>query len=63
MITIALTADQAGVIREILSGYHNTLLLELSKADSRDFRDMLRGREAVVADVLAQLAPVASVTG
>lgn len=63
MITVTLTTDQATIIREVLSSYHNTLLLELSKADSREFRDMLRSREAVVADMLAQLAPVSSVAG
>lgn len=58
MITISLTPEQATAMREILTGYHNTLLLELSKADSREFRDLLRNREVVVTAVLDQLMPI-----
>ncbi len=55
MLTLSLTPEEATTIREALTGYHNTLLLELSKADSREFREILRIREKTVADVLERL--------
>ena len=55
MVNVSLSAEEAEIIREALSDYHDTLLLELSKADSLDFKKMLRGREAVVTKVLQQL--------
>lgn len=61
MTTISLTAEEAEIIREALTSHHHTLLLELSKAASFEFKHSLRAREAVVAKVLEQLgAPAAS---
>ena len=55
MINVALTPEEGEVIREALSSYHDTLLLELAKADTLDFKKMLRAREEVVTKVLEQL--------
>jgi hypothetical protein len=55
MITFSLSPAEAEIIRQALHSYHDTLLLELSKADSLRFKEGLREREAVVAKVLDQL--------
>ena len=52
MINISLSPNEAEVISQALHGYHDTLLLELSKADSLRFKEGLRLREAVVAKVM-----------
>ena len=55
MISISLSPADAEVIAQALQSYHDTLLLELSKADSLRFKEGLREREAIVAQVLDQL--------
>lgn len=60
MPTLALTETETQVVREVLTSYHHTLLLELSKAKHLQFREMLRAREAVVAGLLARLTPVSA---
>lgn len=58
MLTLALSEAEAQVIREVLTSYHNTLLLELSHAERMKFKDMLRAREAVVTNVLERIVAV-----
>jgi hypothetical protein len=53
--TIQLSADEAIVLREVLQSYHDSLLLEISHSDTREFKDMLRARETVVSHTLEQL--------
>ena len=53
--TIQLSADEASVLREVLQSYHDSLLLEISHSDTREFKDMLRSRETVVSRTLEQL--------
>ena len=53
--TIQLSADEASVLREVLKSYHDSLLLEISHSDTRQFKDMLRSRETVVSRTLEQL--------
>ena len=55
MKTIQLSADEAIVLREVLQSYHDSLLLEISHSDTREFKNMLRSRETVVTRTLAQL--------
>ena len=55
MKTIQLSADEASVLREVLQSYHDSLLLEISHSDTREFKDMLRSRETVVSRTLEQL--------
>ena len=55
MVTLTLSTEEAEIIREALTSHHHTLLLELSKADSLDFKRTLRAREAIVAKALQQL--------
>ena len=53
--TIQLSADEASVLREVLQSYHDSLLLEISHSDTREFKDMLRSRETVVSRTIEQL--------
>ncbi len=55
MTNISFSPDDAEIIAAALHQYHDTLLLELSKADSLRFKEGLRKREAVVARVLNEL--------
>jgi hypothetical protein len=55
MTTIELKADEAAILREILQHDHDGLLLELSRADSLAFKEVLRPREALLTKVLQQL--------
>lgn len=55
MVRLSLSPEDAEIIREALTSHHHMLLLEISKADSLDFKKTLRAREAVVAKVLQQL--------
>lgn len=54
-MTIELTTGEAETLREILHGAHDELLREMSRAESLEFKKLLRPREAVVAKVLEQL--------
>ena len=55
MINISLSPAEGEIISQALHSYHDTLLLELSKADSLRFKEGLREREAVVAKVMQEL--------
>jgi len=55
MINISMSPTEGEVIWQALHAYHDTLLLELSKADSLRFKEGLREREAVVAKVLDEI--------
>jgi hypothetical protein len=59
MFTISLSPEEGEIIREALHSQHNTLLHELSKADSLEFKEGLRRREAVISKVMQQLEPSA----
>ncbi len=60
MISLSLSPEDADVLRDALSTYHRSLLLEIAKADNLAFRQGLRAREDVVARLLAHLAPDAA---
>ena len=63
-MTIELTTEEAETLREILQGAHDGLLREMSRAESLEFKKLLRPREALVAKVLEQLgAPVSGPAG
>ena len=59
-ITMDLTSEEAAILREILSRDHDSLLLELSRSDSLEFKEILRPREALVTKVLDQLKSASS---
>ncbi len=55
MISITLSSEEADVLRDALSSYRHTLLHEIAKAHSLDYKVGLRVREEVVSHVLLQL--------
>lgn len=59
-LIVDLTSEEAAILREILSRDHDSLLLELSRSDSLEFKEILRPREALVTKVLEQLKSASS---
>jgi hypothetical protein len=61
MIQLDLTPEEISILAEILESAHSDLRMEIADTDSKDFRDMLKGRKAVIAKALAELGrPVVS---
>jgi len=56
MLTLELTARETELLRETLEATRSTLVAEIARADTREFREMLRSREAMVEVLLAKLA-------
>lgn len=54
-VAVTVTTAEAAILRALLETAHNNLLLELSRADSLEYKNTLRPREAVLAKVLDQL--------
>jgi hypothetical protein len=55
MFSISVTPEEAEILREILKADHDSLLRELSRTDSLQYKDVLRPREALVSRLLEQL--------
>jgi hypothetical protein len=53
---VALDQTQTDILRELLQSSLKQLRNESARADSRDFRDMLHRREAVVEQLLSKLS-------
>lgn len=56
---IAISAEDAVMLREILDAKLIDLKKEISHTDTRDFREALRQRERMLERVVSQLAAVA----
>ena len=63
MIQLDLTDDEARILAEILEAAHSDLRMEIADTDSMHFRDMLKGRKAVIAKVLESLGAGGSAAG
>jgi len=55
MIELDLTREEREVLLEILETDLSDLRMEIADTDSLDFRDMLKGRKAVLAKVIEVL--------
>ncbi|UCF21036.1 MAG: hypothetical protein JSU87_06520 [Gemmatimonadota bacterium] len=55
MIQLDLNDAELQVLIEVLESAHSDLRMEIADTDSKDFRDMLHGRKAVLAKVLNTL--------
>jgi hypothetical protein len=55
MLELDLTEHEREVLVEILESAHSDLRMEIANTDLKDFRDMLKGRKAVLAKVLDAL--------
>lgn len=61
MMQLDLTPEEVSILAEVLESAHSDLRMEIADTDSKDFRDMLKERKAVIAKVLAELGrPVVS---
>jgi hypothetical protein len=56
MRTLELSPEEFSLLREILTSTLGELRVEISRTDSRDFRDGLKEREAVVRRLIDRLA-------
>jgi hypothetical protein len=59
MIQLDLSDEEAGILSEILEMAHSDLRMEIADTDRKDFRDMLKGRKAVVAKAIEALQEAA----
>jgi hypothetical protein len=55
MIRLDLNDAERNVLIDVLEIAHSDLRMEIADTDSKDFRDMLHGRKAVLAKVLEVL--------
>jgi hypothetical protein len=55
MVQVSLTREELAALSEVLEGYIPDLRMEVSRTDSKSFRDMLKAREALLVKVLATL--------
>jgi hypothetical protein len=61
MFQLDLTAEETIMLAEVLENTHSDLRMEIADTDSKDYRDMLKRRKAVIAKVLLELGrPVVS---
>lgn len=56
VIQISLTNADAGMLREMLEDYLSDLRMEVAGTDSRDWREALKRREALLKRLLDELA-------
>ncbi len=55
MISLELSASDAGVLAEALESYLSDLRMEIADTDSKDFRDGLKARKEVLVRALEAL--------
>jgi len=60
MPTINISNEEARVLHEVLDSYHDSLLGEISHTDSLEFKEILRARENVIANIIDQLNEIDS---
>ncbi len=61
MVQLELSGEETSILVEVLESAYSDLRMEIADTDSKDFRDMLKGRKAVIAKALTALGrPVAA---
>ena len=50
-----LTSDETATLHEMVAGYLADLRMEIAHTDAREFRELLRGREALLERLLGAL--------
>lgn len=56
MPKIELTADERDTLRDVLTSYLVELKTEIADTDAREFRELLKRKEAVIAALVERLA-------
>jgi hypothetical protein len=54
-IELDLDEQEAGVLREVLESAHSELGYEIANTDSKDYREKLKQRQALIQRVVGQL--------
>lgn len=57
MIHLDLSDEEQQVLAEVLDSYLSELHTEISHTDTRDYREMLKGRKAVLTKLLDAVQP------
>jgi hypothetical protein len=55
MVQVTLTTEEAAMLREILTSVLSDLRMEVANTDTKDFRDLLKQREAFLKKLLQEL--------
>lgn len=55
MVQLTLTAEEAGMLGEILASYLSDLRMEIADTDAMDFREHLKQREVFLKKLLQEL--------
>jgi hypothetical protein len=55
MVQVTLTTEEAAMLREILASALSDLRMEVADTDAKDFRDLLKQREAFLKKLLQEL--------
>ena len=55
VISLNLSAEEAQVLRDMLEQQHTSLLMEIAKTDTREYRSALQEREDVLRRITDQL--------
>lgn len=63
MVAITLTAEEAALLRQVLTSYLSDLRMEIADTDSIDFREKLKEEEAFLKRLIEQLGTPAAATG
>ena len=58
MLTLGLTEEETGLLREALETYLSNLRFEIADTDEADYRTTLKGRETVLRGILERLTQV-----
>lgn len=56
MVTLELTASESELLRETLEACRQTLVAEIARADSRQYRTFLRQREEMVESLIDRIS-------
>jgi hypothetical protein len=62
MQNLEIAPEEAEILQEVLESYLKEIDLELSRADSIEFKNMLKRRRSTLENIRAKLAPVGVAT-
>jgi hypothetical protein len=53
--TLELTSEETGILTDVLEDYVSDLRMEIANTDSMEVRELLKGRESLLKDLLRRL--------
>ena len=57
MPTLELTSEETRILADVLEDYVSDLRMEIANTDSMEVRELLKGRESLLKDLLRRLHP------